>query len=380
MNIPCKPSWRTQTVSRFSKPLYSRRIERIPYAPLRIFLQKVRQEFHNRHEHCGAREEEGQMSGMQGNQHRPAIRIVLPEDLSKELTFLTVQGDRPSVPLASGIATGIAEIDPGLSQTCSPVRRIIKTMQDKKEFIRFEERASDHPLVERVWRCHSERADRFLSVAANNFEMAITRLRGKSFLTLRGPETTATTIDCPAEGEWVCIRFKVGTFMPGFLPGSLRDHKDVTLPPATNCSFWLNGSAMEYPDFENAETFVKRLVRLGVVSRDPVVEDTLLRRTGELSLRSAQRHFLRSTGITYATFRQVERARYATNLLRDGVPIFDVVVGAGYFDQAHLTRSLGHFIGQTPSRIIEGQKQLSFLYKTNSKTEAIVIPKMARCM
>ena len=253
-------------------------------------------------------------------------------------------------------------------------------MQDKKEFIRFEERASDHPFVERVWRCHSERADRFLSVAANNFEMAITRLRGKSFLTLRGPETTATTMDCPAEGEWVCIRFKVGTFMPCFLPGSLRDHKDVTLPPATNCSFWLNGSAMEYPDFENAETFVKRLVRLGLVSRDPVVEDTLLRRTGELSLRSAQRHFLRSTGITYATFRQVERARYATNLLREGVPIFDVVVGAGYFDQAHLTRSLSHFIGQTPSRIIEGQKQLSFLYKTNPKTEAIVIPKMARSM
>jgi hypothetical protein len=62
------------------------------------------------------------------------------------------------------------------------------------------------------------------------------------------------------------------------------------------------------------------------------------------------------------------------------VPIFDVVLGAGYFDQAHLTRSLSHFIGQTPSRIIEGQKQLSFLYKTNPKTEPIVIPKMVRSM
>jgi AraC-like DNA-binding protein len=254
------------------------------------------------------------------------------------------------------------------------------TMQHKKEFIRFEERASDHPFVERVWRCRSERADRFLSVAANNFEMAITRLRGKSFLTLRGPETAATTMDCPAEGEWVCIRFKGGTFMPGFLPGSLRDHQDVTLPPATNRSFWLNGSAMEYPDFENAETFVKRLVRLGVVSRDPVVADTLLRRTGELSLRSAQRHFLRSTGVTYATFQQVERARYATHLLREGVPIFDVVLEAGYFDQAHLTRSLRRFIGQTPSKIIQGQKQLSFLYKTDPKTEAIVIPNTTRSM
>jgi AraC-like DNA-binding protein len=253
-----------------------------------------------------------------------------------------------------------------------------ETMQDKNGFIRFEDRASDHPFVEKVWHCHSERADSFLSVAASNFEMAITRLRGKSFLTLRGPETRATALDCPAEGEWIGIRFKVGTFMPRFLPGSLRDHKDVTLQSATGRSFWLNGSALEYPDFNNAETIVKRLVKLGILLRDPVVEDTLLRRPGELSLRSAQRHFLRSTGITYATFRQIERARYATNLLREGVSIFDVVVGAGYFDQAHLTRSLRYFIGETPAKIIQGQKQLSFLYNTNPSAEAIVLPEMAR--
>ena len=251
-------------------------------------------------------------------------------------------------------------------------------MQDKSEFIRFEDRGSDHPFVEKVWRCHSERADSFLSVAANNFEMATTRLGGKSFLTLRGPETKATTMDCPAEGEWVCIRFKVGTFMPRFLRGSLLDHKDVTLPSATGRSFWLNGSALEYPDFENAETFVERLVKSGILSRDRVVVDTLLRRPTQLSLRSAQRHFLRSTGITYATFQQIKRARYATNLLREGASIFDVIVAAGYFDQAHLTRSFRHFIGETPAKIIQGQKQLSFLYNTNPSAEAIVLPQMAR--
>jgi len=251
-------------------------------------------------------------------------------------------------------------------------------MQDKSEFIRFEDRGSDHPFVEKVWRCHSERADSFLSVAANNFEMAITRLGGKSSLTLRGPETKATTMDCPAEGAWVCIRFKVGTFMARFLPGSLLDHKDVTLPSATGRSFWLNGSALEYPDFENAETFVERLVKSGILSRDRVVVDTLLRRPTQLSLRSAQRHFLRSTGITYATFQQIKRARYATNLLREGVSIFDVIVAAGYFDQAHLTRSFRHFIGETPAKIIQGQKQLSFLYNSRPSAKAIVLPQMAR--
>jgi AraC-like DNA-binding protein len=204
--------------------------------------------------------------------------------------------------------------------------------------------------------------------------MALTRLGGKSLLTLRGPETAATALDCPAEGEWIGIRFKIGTFMPRFLPGSLRDHKDVTLPPATGHSFWFNGSALEYPDFENAETFVERLAKSGILSRDPIIDDTLLRRRCKLSLRSAQRHFLRSTGVTYATFRQIERARYATNLLREGVSTLDVVSSLGYFDQAHLTRSLRRFIGQTPAQITQREKQLSFLYKTNSSAEVIVVP------
>jgi AraC-like DNA-binding protein len=237
-------------------------------------------------------------------------------------------------------------------------------MQHKSEFFHLEDRASDHPFVDKIWRCHSDRGDRFLSVAANAFEMVLTRLRGKSFLTLRGPETIATPLDCPPEGQWVGIRFKPGTFMQGFLPAILRDHHDVTLPAATRQSFWLNGSALEYPSFDNAESLVKRLAKSEVLFRDPIVEDTLLRRSRKLSLRSVQRHFLRSTGVTYATFRQIERARYATILLREGVPILDVVVRLGYFDQAHLTRSLRRFIGEAPAKLMQRQTQLSLLYKT----------------
>jgi len=236
--------------------------------------------------------------------------------------------------------------------------------KDKNTFILFEDRLSDSPFVERVWRCRSERAGMFFSVAASHFEMAVTRYRGKTFLTLRGPETKATTLDCPAEGEWLGIRFKLGTFMPQLLPGSLRDQRDVTLPDAASRSFWLNSSAWQYPDFENAETFVKRLAKAGIISRDSIVDATLRGQPGTLSLRSAQRHFLRATGMTCATYRQIERARYATNLLKADSSIVDAVHLAGYFDQAHLTRSLKHFIGQTPTEIIRREWQLSYLYKT----------------
>jgi hypothetical protein len=231
-------------------------------------------------------------------------------------------------------------------------------------FLFFDERLSDSPFVERIWRSHSDRGGAFLSIAASHFEMAVTRLRNRAFLTIRGPETKATTADCPAEGEWLGIRFKLGTFMPQFSPSVLRDRRDVTLPDATGRSFWLDGSAWDYPDFENAESFVTRLAQKGLIARDSVVDAVVRGEGGLLSRRTAQRHFLRTTGLSYCRVRQIERARYATNLLKRGVCILDVVHEAGYFDQAHLTRSLKHLIGQTPAEIVRGQRQLSFLYKT----------------
>jgi AraC-like DNA-binding protein len=231
-------------------------------------------------------------------------------------------------------------------------------------FIAFEERQSDSPFVERVWRCRSERAGAFSSVAACHWEMVVTRHDGRAFLTVRGPETKGTTAQCPADGEWFAIRFKLGTFMPHLRPARLRDRNDVTLADAGARSFRLNGSVWDYPDFENAETFVKRLVRRGLVVLDRVVDDALRARSDGARLRTAQRHFLQATGMTHATIRQIERARHATRLLHEGTPILDAVYDAGFYDQAHLTRSLKHFVGQTPAQIARRERQLSFLYKT----------------
>ena len=239
-------------------------------------------------------------------------------------------------------------------------------------FLIFDDRPSDSPFVERIWRSHSERAGTFHSIAACHWEMVVTRHAGKTSLTVRGPETKATTADCPACGEWFAIRFKLGTFMPLLRPGELRDRNDVTLPDASSRSFWLNGSAWEYPDFENAETFVRRLVHAGLIAVDHSVNAALRSQSQELTLRTAQRHFLQATGVTQSTVRQIERARQATNLLKQGVSILDAVHEAGYYDQAHLTRSLKRLIGQTPAQILRAEQQLSFLYNTNSASSVNV--------
>src|SRR5262245_45986147 len=104
--------------------------------------------------------------------------------------------------------------------------------------LNFSDRGSDSPCIERVWRCHSERADTFLSVASSRWEMVVTRLAGRSVLTIRGPETRATEFHCPADGEWIGIRFKSGAFMPKLPVAALLNGKDVNLPEATRRSFW----------------------------------------------------------------------------------------------------------------------------------------------
>lgn len=231
--------------------------------------------------------------------------------------------------------------------------------------ISFQDRCSDSPYIERVWRSHSENPGVFHSIAACHWEMVVTKLQGKTYLTVRGPETVASLADLPADGEWFAIRFKLGTFMPLLPPGDLLDLNAVTLPAASQRAFWLNGSAVEYPDFENAEIFVRRLVRAGIIGADPAVK-AAIQGHSSLSVRSSERRFRQVTGLTQGAIRQIERARHATNLLRGGRSILDVGHDLGYYDQAHLTRSLKRFIGQTPAQIVGADQQLSFLYNTEA--------------
>ncbi|HYU75609.1 MAG TPA: hypothetical protein VEL31_23305 [Ktedonobacteraceae bacterium] len=118
----------------------------------------------------------------------------------------------------------------------------------------LEERPSDSPFVETIWRTQSERTGTFISQAASHWEMVVTRHDSKTTFTVRGPETKATPIDCQwTDGEFLGIVFRLGTFMPHLPPGNVMDRRDANLPEATSTSFWLHGSAWQFPEYENPE-------------------------------------------------------------------------------------------------------------------------------
>lgn len=57
-------------------------------------------------------------------------------------------------------------------------------------FIIFDDnRLSDSPFIERVWRCHSESEGLFVSVATSHRDLVVTGLQGQLTVTLKGPET-----------------------------------------------------------------------------------------------------------------------------------------------------------------------------------------------
>lgn len=231
----------------------------------------------------------------------------------------------------------------------------------------FEERFSDSPFVERIWSSRHEQAGSFTSIAFSNWEFVFWLQEGQWNMAIHGPETKATRAPVPANTECMGIIFKHGAFMPHLPVDKLVDTQ-FDLPQASSKSFWLGSSAWQIPTYENADTFVNQLVRSNLLTREPLIDAALQGQITELSLRSVQRRFLRSTGLTQGILYQIERARTATLLLQEGVSILDTVYMAGYFDQPHLTRSLKRFIGKTPTQLIDNTQlgQLSFLYKTLS--------------
>lgn len=219
----------------------------------------------------------------------------------------------------------------------------------------YEERLSDSPYIETITHGWTASDGSTIRPAECNWHLVFVRENGRAHPLVVGPLTTAGVVSWGEGAEILWIKLKLGTFMP-HLPA--RDFLDVEtiLPEAASNSFWLNGSAWQFPDYENADTFVNRLVRDGLLVSDWVVNAALQDQLPETPSRTVRHRFLRATGLTHSYIRQMKRAQQAAALLEQGVSILDTVHEAGYCDQPHLTKSLKRFVGKTPAQLIRMSK------------------------
>ena len=216
----------------------------------------------------------------------------------------------------------------------------------------FENQPSESSLVDLIYRTESEgmSGESFMSQAASRWEIVFTRQIGKTWVSLRGPETKANPAPIPDDAEFLGIVFKLGTYMP-HLPTLKLVDEGINLPMAAGERFYLHGSSWEMPDFENVDVFIERLVREQLLVQDAVVTAALEGHQPDMSVRTIQRRFLHATGLSHKSILQIERANEALKLLEQGVPILDVAFETGFYDQPHLTKALKLYMGQTPAQI-----------------------------
>jgi AraC-like DNA-binding protein len=216
----------------------------------------------------------------------------------------------------------------------------------------YEQRLSDSPYVETIMRGQTMSDGCTIRPAESGWHMVFVRHTSGLQPLIVGPWTRAGIASWRGGSEILWIKFKLGVFMPQLPTRNFLD-LEMILPTASSKSFCLNASAWQYPDYENVETFVDRLVREEVLVCDPIVTAALQDQLPEMSLRTVRHRFLRATGLNQGHIRQLERAQRAAELLRQGVSIPDTMYEVGYFDQPHLTRALKQFIGQTPQQWIK---------------------------
>lgn len=191
------------------------------------------------------------------------------------------------------------------------------------------------------------------SVAAVRWGLVFWQREGRSYASVTGPESRSSTAPVPEDATFLGIDFAVGTSLRNVPTSALLDG-GIDLADTTHRSFRLDGVRLDIPRPDDAEALVARLVRAGVVVRDPIVADIRRGRVPEVSERTVERRFRAATGLTQGAVRQIERARKASILLTGGMPVADVVAELEYFDEPHLARALRRYIGHTARQLREG--------------------------
>jgi hypothetical protein len=185
------------------------------------------------------------------------------------------------------------------------------------------------------------------------WDIAILKTAYGTVVLRTGLTTTAVTHQVSAGDEILSIAFKPSSYM-SLMPGETMRDEGVVLTGIGHDRFWLGTDVLEIPNFDNVDAFVERLLKNGIVEENTLVASVVSGHPMAMSERTMQRHFLRTTGLTYKAFTQIERAQKAVVLLQQGRPAADVAFALGYADQPHLIRSVRAIMGQTPGQIAQG--------------------------
>ena len=184
-------------------------------------------------------------------------------------------------------------------------------MENRHTLFDSDERPSDSPYVDTIWRTDSYGVGgQFISIAETRWSMVITQVDDTITLVIRGAETHATLAPIPKDAQFLGIEFKLGAFMPHLSPNQFVNN-GIALLSDNRQTIQLHSTTWELPTYDNADCFIDRLVRDEILMFDTIVPATLQGQPHHLTTRSVQRRFLRATGQTHGAVHQIGRANEA---------------------------------------------------------------------
>lgn len=212
----------------------------------------------------------------------------------------------------------------------------------------YEEKQSSSPHVDIVWHTEDQTDGVYVASADACWDMIfIKNKEGEAKVLLSGPSSKTTLVPYSAGNKNFGVRFKPGAIFTNI---SVTDMLDVTkaLPMPTEDTFLLQDVTWDLPTYENIDAFIAQLVEYGLLYHDPVVRDIIEGKAVNMSVRSIQRHFAMTVGLSPRQVKQITAARQAVELLLQGWALADVAYKLGYADLPHMVRMLKRFTGYTP--------------------------------
>ena len=216
----------------------------------------------------------------------------------------------------------------------------------------YEERRPDSPVVQCIWQARAERDKSYLVPAAEFWDIWFTRESdGEVHAGLSGPQLGHRRIHSRVGQHSWGVQLEAHVILPGVGKALLLGGEQLL--GVSRGRITLGGHWLDLPEFGDLMVFVARLLDRGVLRSDDDVRRML---SGDVtySERHRQRRIRDTTGVTRKKIDQLARARDAFEMLLRGVPPAECAAQCGFTDQAHLTRTLTLFHGQTPARVPSG--------------------------
>jgi Helix-turn-helix domain len=211
----------------------------------------------------------------------------------------------------------------------------------------YEEKQSQSPLVDFIWRTEDLTNGVYVASADARWDMIFTRSQdGKTRVLLCGPSFKTAQVPYSPGNKHIGICYKPWAIFTD-IPITTMLNVTRALPMPSEDTFVMQGVTWKFPTYENIDEFVAEQEKRGLLKADPIIRDVLENKPVNMSLRSIQRHFTKTIGMSPRRVRQINSARKAVQLLQQGNTLSEVAYELNYADLPHMTRMLRRFTGYT---------------------------------